>query len=91
MSQGDNNLSRRRFLSLSAKGAAVLPVAAAAAASGSVQAAPKLPKAGVQYQDQPKNGQRCDACAFWEGNNKCTKVKGDIAASGWCTMFAPAG
>ena len=90
MSDGNQSISRRSFLSTAIKGAAVAPVAASVAASGSAAAAPKLPKAGVQYQDKPKNGNRCDGCKFWVDGGKCTKVKGDIAAAGWCTMWQAA-
>ena len=86
MSEGDKKLSRRQFLSLTASGAAVV-----AGAGLSTSAHAKVPKAAVGYQESPKNGQRCDACKYWEDGGSCTKVKGDIAASGWCAMFMPAG
>ena len=88
MSDEHGTVSRRGFLSLSLKGTVAVAGLGLAAANG--QAAAKVPKNAVSYQDSPKNGQRCDGCQFWEGNKSCTKVKGEIAAAGWCGIFQPA-
>lgn len=52
--------------------------------------AQKMPKEQAQYQDQPKNGKRCDGCRFWVEGGKCKVVAGDIAAEGWCALYSPA-
>lgn len=89
MSDQNSSLSRRGFLNLSLKGGVALAGIGLAAANG--QAAAKVPKNAVSYQDSPKNGQKCTGCKYWQGNNSCSKVKGDIAENGWCAMFAPKG
>jgi len=89
MSEKNSALSRRGFLGLSVKSAVAVAGIGLTAAQG--QAAPKLAKSAVSYQDKPKNGQRCDACTYWQGDNACSKVKGNIAAEGWCAMFTPKG
>jgi hypothetical protein len=85
MSQDNSKLSRRQFLSLTASGAAVV-----AGAGLTTNAHAKSPKAAVAYQETPKNGNRCDECKYWVKGGECTKVKGDIAAAGWCAMYQPA-
>ena len=44
----------------------------------------------MKYQDQPNNGQRCDACLqFVPGaNGTCKVVEGPISPGGWCIAFA---
>ena len=88
MSDQHGTVSRRGFLNLSLKGTVAVAGLGLAAANG--HAAAKVPKNAVSYQDSPKNGQQCDACQYWQGNNACSKVKGEIAAKGWCAMFTPA-
>ena len=52
-------------------------------------------KNALQYQNQPKNGNRCAGCAFYikdkNGDNQgaCTKVKGKISPDGWCASYSP--
>ena len=54
--------------------------------------AQKMPKAQAQYQDQPKNGQKCATCQFFvKGENACQVVDGEIAPNAWCALYAPAG
>jgi len=52
----------------------------------------KAPKEQVAYQDSPKNGQRCDTCIHYEpsggGSGTCKLVKGEVAAKGWCQLYA---
>jgi len=75
---------------------AALPLGALAALpilGGSRAArAQKMPKAQAQYQDQPKNGQKCATCRFFiAGDNACQVVAGEIAPEAWCALYAPAG
>ena len=88
MADESKGLTRRKFLSATVRGAVAAPVVVATLANEAHAA--KMPKSAVSYQDSPKNGQRCDGCKFWEGNKSCTKVKGEIAAAGWCGIFQPA-
>ena len=43
----------------------------------------------VQYQNMPKDGQRCDKCVNWTPPNACKIVSGTISPSGYCVAFAP--
>ncbi len=49
----------------------------------------KIAQELVQYQDNPKDGQRCDGCAQWQPPNACLIVAGQIAPQGWCVAYAP--
>jgi len=79
--------SRRDFL----RGIAT---AACASACGSLIAAEgsnKAPKDTVNYQETPKDGERCSGCAlFIPGDNTCQVVQGSINPEGWCKLYAPA-
>jgi hypothetical protein len=53
----------------------------------------KATKAAMQYQDEPKNGQQCDACMQYIPGPKpdapggCKVVDGAISPKGWCMAF----
>jgi hypothetical protein len=48
----------------------------------------KMTQTSVQYQTQPKNGQKCDGCLhFIAGSNSCKLVEGQISPDGWCTQW----
>ncbi|MDZ7594677.1 MAG: hypothetical protein U0932_08505 [Thiobacillus sp.] len=52
-------------------------------------AAAKVSQESVQYQAQPKDGQKCDGCLhFIAGSNACTLVEGQISPDGWCILWA---
>ena len=78
--------SRRRVL----KGAGFI---AGAALAPWVFAQAKASKKAMQYQDQPKNGQRCDACVQFipgakpDANGTCKVVEGPISPQGWCVAY----
>jgi len=81
------DLSRRRFLgraSLIAAGGA-LAAAGAVTADAQTKVAQKL----VSYQPTPKGKARCDNCVNWQPPAGCKLVQGTIAASGWCSIYAP--
>ena len=49
----------------------------------------------LQYQDTPKNGQRCDQCIQYvadakkKGVGACKVIPNDVVkAEGWCTAWA---
>lgn len=90
----DKKFSRRTFIKSAAlaAGAAAVP---GMMLSGGAQAASKLPQAAVQYQDKPKNGQKCSECLqFIPGKTPksmgtCKVVQGKIHPNGWCIAFVP--
>jgi hypothetical protein len=53
----------------------------------------KATKQAMQYQDQPKNGQRCDGCMQFVAGGKagamgtCKVVEGPISPGGWCIAY----
>lgn len=77
--------SRREVLQT---GVAVLTGGLLTAASVRAQDA-KIAQELVQYQNQPKDGQRCDGCSQWQPPNACVIVAGQIAPEGWCVAWAP--
>jgi len=90
----DTGATRRQLLKLSAS----LPAAAAAiplALRSGEAKAQKTPKKQAQYQDSPKNGQKCVNCRFWQEADgdmgKCQVVAGKIHPDGWCALYTAAG
>lgn len=90
----DTGATRRHVLKLGAglpAAAAAIPLALRA---GGAQAQ-KTPKKAAQYQDSPKNGQKCTGCRFWQPTDgdmgKCQVVQGKIHPNGWCALYTPAG
>ena len=61
---------------------------AAAKVAAPAAAATKLPQKAVHYQPQPKGKARCDTCLQWQAPKACKLVAGDIAPSGWCSLYA---
>jgi len=49
----------------------------------------KIAQELVQYQDQPKEGQKCNICAQWVEPNACKIVAGKISPNGYCVAYAP--
>ncbi len=47
----------------------------------------KMAQAAVKYQPTPKDGKQCDACNFFVAPNACKMVDGDIATTGWCSLW----
>ena len=82
-------ISRRALL-----GGAALAVGAAATISASRRAAAqaaaqqKVSHADAQYQDQPKEQQRCEICLNFRAPNACEFVESPISPKGWCQYFA---
>ena len=83
---------RRRFV-LKNAAAAVAGIALAPASARFALAQAKASKQAMKYQDQPKDGQRCDTCLqFIPGpkpgaNGGCKVVDGPISPSGWCMAY----
>jgi hypothetical protein len=82
-------LSRRIIL----KSAPIIAGLAAAPWARSALAQAKASKQAMQYQDQPKNGQKCDTCVqFVPGpqpgaNGTCKVVEGPVSPNGWCIAY----
>lgn len=49
----------------------------------------KVAQEAVQYQSQPKDGQKCSLCVNWQPPNACTIVAGNISPEGYCLSYAP--
>ena len=80
----------RRIMFKNAAILAGLTVAPWAVRSAAAQQ--KATKQAMQYQDQPKNGQKCSDCLqFIPGqqgaNGTCKVVEGPISPNGWCAAF----
>lgn len=80
----------------------VLKAALVMGAGGALLSAPaslaqqKASKEATNYQDTPKDGQKCSDCRFFiapEGGAEmgaCQVVAGEIHPNGWCTLYTPA-
>jgi hypothetical protein len=71
----------RRTVLIAAAGAAPL----LALMSGSAEA--KMAQTAVKYQPTPKDGKQCSGCNLFVAPNSCKSVAGDIAPSGWCSIW----
>jgi len=54
----------------------------------SVFAQTKLTHEAAKYQDQPKDGQKCADCVYFEPPSGCKTVESPISPEGWCELFA---
>jgi hypothetical protein len=83
-------ISRRECI----KWALAVPATIGLATTVKAQAATKVPQSVAQYQETPKNGQKCDLCKYFiagsspTANGTCQLVEGSINPNGWCTLFA---
>ena len=82
------NKFRRDALKMGAAALAMIPVIALAAKNEGV-------RKSMQYQDTPKNNQRCDQCLHYvadpkkAGEGLCKVIPNDtVKAAGWCTAWA---
>ena len=82
---GCQRISRRVVLTGTAL---ALGAAAAATAATCARAQQKVSQVDAKYQAQPKDGQQCDACVQFQPPSACKLVDGNIAPTGWCTLFA---
>jgi hypothetical protein len=57
------------------------------AMTGNLFAQTKLTHEAAKYQDQPKDGQQCSDCVYFEAPASCKVVEDPIAASAWCQLF----
>ncbi|WP_321528766.1 hypothetical protein [Sedimenticola selenatireducens] len=75
------------------KSSSAAPAGSSPSGTNTESAAPatevvKAPQQVVQYQTEPRNGQKCDGCLhFIAGSNSCKLVEGQISPDGWCTLW----
>jgi hypothetical protein len=72
----------RRTVLIAAAGATPLLALGATGAN-----AAKLAQTAVKYQATPKDGKRCDACNLFVAPTSCKSVAGEIAPTGWCSLW----
>ncbi len=75
------SMLRRGLLYLAGSGAL------AGWARSPVFAQQKVSQAEALYQDHPKGGLSCAACALFRPPAACVVVAGVISAKGWCRFF----
>jgi len=85
--QNRNETSRRDMLRTGVM--IVVGAAGVAAASGARAEDEKIAQELVQYQEEPKDGQKCSMCAQWVAPNACKIVAGNINPNGYCVAYAP--
>ncbi|PPQ27831.1 high-potential iron-sulfur protein [Rhodopila globiformis] len=83
MTKYDNDATRRQVLR------AGLAVVGGAVAVSAAQAQDKIDPKMVQYQDSPKDGNKCSTCVNFEAPSSCKIVAGKISPNGWCIAYAP--
>jgi hypothetical protein len=71
---------------LMAGGAAMLGTIMSASREAAAQT--KMTPTAVSYQGTPQGPQRCDNCTQFESPAACKVVSGNIAAAGWCKLYA---
>jgi len=78
-------VTRRRLLRCSL----ALTVVLAGSGGRASQAASlrKVSPAEAQYQDRPRNGLSCAACALFRPPGACVVVAGTVSPNGWCRFF----
>jgi len=62
-------------------------LAAATILGGCATSQQKLSWEAAQYQDQAKDGRRCDGCIYWVAPHSCRIVAGRISPKGWCAYY----
>jgi hypothetical protein len=60
---------------------------AAGFAIAPTKAQQKMSRSDAGYQETPKNGLTCAACALFRPPRSCEVVQGDINPNGWCKFF----
>jgi hypothetical protein len=74
-------LRRRSVLQATLAGAAVV------LCISRTMAQQKMSQTDAAYQERPKNGLTCAACALFRLPRSCEVVQGDISPNGWCKFF----
>ena len=79
-------LCRRAFLQSAAGAVGSVTLSAAL---NNANAAPKISKQAVAYQDQPDGDKRCERCTQFQPPDGCKMVEGQISPQGSCRIFIP--
>jgi hypothetical protein len=53
------------------------------------EAAPKISKNAVAYQDHPDGDKQCEKCVQFQPPDACKMVEGPISPQGSCRIFVP--
>lgn len=85
MNKTRSRIHRRRFLRLVGTSCVALPLGLLGANTARSQG--KASKEATNYQDTPKNGQKCSDCHFFIEPDGCQVVEGKISPEGWCSLF----
>lgn len=81
--------SKQGETSASSAPASPAPASSAGIEPAAPETSGKATQASVQYQAQPKGEQKCDGCMhFLADSGTCVVVDGQIAADGWCSLWA---
>jgi hypothetical protein len=86
-----HRVSRRALLRgapLAAGVAVAATLAAPARAQDAAAGQQKVSQAEAQYQDQPKNGQKCATCQLFQPPKACQVVASPVSANGWCQFYS---
>ncbi len=85
MSNENQSNSRRKFL----RGALAISLTPLLLSNQALlaQGGSKQDKSEVQYQDSPKNGQKCSQCRWFQQPDGCKVVNGKISPEGWCNLY----
>ncbi len=89
MKQDDFKPSRRAALKAGLAATGFAALAAVTARRAMADDSAKVAKEAVQYQEQPKDGNKCSGCVNFQAPNACTIVAGNISPNGWCLSYAP--
>lgn len=87
--EGRCGFSRRLLLQ-----SAVVSIGAVAGIIESRQpanAAPKISKTAVGYQDHPEGDKHCGKCRQFVAPDSCKVVDGPVSSQGFCRIFMPLG
>jgi hypothetical protein len=84
--QKNSGISRRELLA-SSLGVVPLATAVIALRPCRARAQQKAQQKLVQYQQTPKNNQKCSDCLHWVPPDSCKVVEGKINPNGWCALF----
>ena len=85
----ENRPATRRGLLKASTGIGLGAVAIGLAVTTTARAQEKLAPELAQYQDKPKDGNKCAGCVNFQPPDACTIVSGKISPEGWCVAFAP--
>lgn len=81
-------ISRRALLKKATGIAGLSALASVIVVEPALAGAPKFSHKKAQYQYQPRNGDKCSVCRFFQPPNACSIVQSPISPDGWCEFFA---